>query len=191
LLIVVSFLGGPIIDSRGTQVGIVSFGDGCGLANKAGVYTRVSNFAEWITATICANSNNPPSTCGASTGDTNVSCVAGGKLTGRLEIVFDGFPDENVFAISQVSDGKVIGKGPEFTPAPFDALAFEFEIISGRRYNFKLVDNYGDGFRGFYQIFAVNSRGDRRGIGIGPASRYVQTDTIMLTVPKQAGNGFC
>jgi Trypsin len=160
-------------------VGIVSFGDGCGLANKAGVYTRVGNFAPWITATICANSNNPPSTCGASTGDTNISCEAGGKLTGRLEIVYDGFPDDIVFAISQVSDGKVIweGPGPGDAPAPFEVWAFEFEIISGRRYNFKLVDTYG--------------RGDRRGIGIGPTSQYEKTDTVLLTVPQQAGNSFC
>lgn len=45
--------GGPLAVKNGhewTQVGIVSFGRGCGQANSYGVYTRVSDYAEFITA---------------------------------------------------------------------------------------------------------------------------------------------
>jgi len=44
--------GGPAF-SGNTQYGVVSFGDGCGRPDSAGVYTRVSHYAEWIDAFVC------------------------------------------------------------------------------------------------------------------------------------------
>ena len=59
--------GGPLLQkmSDGTlvQVGIVSFGSGCARANRPGIYTRVSTFADWIHSQICDLSSNPPSSC--------------------------------------------------------------------------------------------------------------------------------
>lgn len=36
------------IESRWFQLGIVSFGNQCGLENYPGVYTRVSEYLDWI-----------------------------------------------------------------------------------------------------------------------------------------------
>lgn len=44
--------GGPLVaQENGTpiQVGVVSWGDGCGLAGSYGVYTRVATFQNWLT----------------------------------------------------------------------------------------------------------------------------------------------
>ncbi|CAN9509444.1 unnamed protein product [Ophioblennius macclurei] len=43
--------GGPLMAKRSTrwvQVGVVSFGEGCGLPKKPGVYARVSEYQDWI-----------------------------------------------------------------------------------------------------------------------------------------------
>ena len=47
--------GGPLVcekDGQWYQVGIVSFGIGCGRRNVPGVYTKVEDYEEWIEQTI-------------------------------------------------------------------------------------------------------------------------------------------
>jgi trypsin len=40
--------GGPLVDSSKRLIGIVSWGNGCALANYAGVYARVGALRTWI-----------------------------------------------------------------------------------------------------------------------------------------------
>lgn len=43
--------GGPMVSTsrgRNTVLGIISWGYGCGRANKPGVYTKVANYLDWI-----------------------------------------------------------------------------------------------------------------------------------------------
>ena len=43
--------GGPMVGEvrgRATLLGIISWGYGCGRANKPGVYTRVASYVDWI-----------------------------------------------------------------------------------------------------------------------------------------------
>lgn len=49
----IPFVGGPILDLDGTQVGVVSFGLGCAREDYAGVYAKVSAVQEWLETNIC------------------------------------------------------------------------------------------------------------------------------------------
>ncbi len=58
--------GGPMVmnsdktDRKWVQSGIVSFGEGCAQPDAPGVYTRVSQFSEWISSNICTADDIPP-----------------------------------------------------------------------------------------------------------------------------------
>jgi trypsin len=44
--------GGPIVDSSKTLIGTVSWGEGCALAGKSGVYARVGTLRSWIASNL-------------------------------------------------------------------------------------------------------------------------------------------
>ncbi|XP_023335057.1 serine proteinase stubble [Eurytemora carolleeae] len=56
--------GGPLVqfreDQRAEVIGVVSWGIGCGVKGRPGVYTRVSKFVKWIHQTIEENKDDYP-----------------------------------------------------------------------------------------------------------------------------------
>ncbi|KAL0993667.1 hypothetical protein UPYG_G00111330 [Umbra pygmaea] len=72
--------GGPLVSKQGQvwiQAGVVSFGQGCAQANSPGVYTRVSQYQDWINSQI--SMNQPGFVLFSSSGtdsDLSVTCAA-------------------------------------------------------------------------------------------------------------------
>ncbi|XP_066497915.1 prostasin-like [Hoplias malabaricus] len=71
--------GGPLVSKQGgiwVQAGIVSFGEGCALPNFPGVYTRVSEYENWIKQQITSNQPGYVTYSSSGTdGDLSVSCA--------------------------------------------------------------------------------------------------------------------
>lgn len=96
-------IGGPLVvlgenHDSDVQVGIVSWGYECANKHFPGVYTRVSNYYEWIREHVCEKSSNPPDSfdCFSQhvSSDDELSIVLsfegkGSETANKIEIEFD------------------------------------------------------------------------------------------------------
>jgi hypothetical protein len=100
--------GGPLLDKvTGKQVGIVSFGKGCGDPDFPGVYARVSTYTSWIHDRICELSAVPPANCPRRP-DPSIDSV--GVI---LDIEYDNYPAESFWRLEDDATGQTIVFQPE------------------------------------------------------------------------------
>jgi secreted trypsin-like serine protease len=150
--------GGPIMNSNGVQIGIVSWGQGCGDEDYSGVYSRISGAIDWINEQICELSSDPPDFC--NNGDNNGGGNNGNGDNGNnggngsappgdgtipvvVEITFDDYPEESGLKLIVQSTGQVITNRPAGSfVGDYTGI---FNLPMGQDIDVELTDVFGDG----------------------------------------------
>jgi Trypsin len=151
--------GGPIIDAEtGVQVGVVSWGYGCGRVEYSGVYARVSAVMDWIQAQVCSLSSEPPEYC-SDTDDGDGDKITTATVDVRVNILLDDYPTETGFQITDSNANIVAGYRAGSFDTP-NSLFTETLGLPPGEYELLVEDQHGDGLcceygRGNFSIDAL------------------------------------
>jgi trypsin len=161
--------GGPIFDQEGTQVGVVSWGIGCGWSYFPGVYSRVSGVKDWIDATICELSSSPPASCQQTTGNNEVV----------IEVKYDDYPRETGWTLWD-SAGTLIASQSTGSFLTTGGTVSETAFVAEGAYTFEMTDTYGDGICCQYGSgeFNITVNGEPVAVGGNGEFGYVVQETF-------------
>eukprot|EP00538_Stauroneis_constricta_P012988 CAMPEP_0119556308 /NCGR_PEP_ID=MMETSP1352-20130426/8308_1 /TAXON_ID=265584 /ORGANISM="Stauroneis constricta, Strain CCMP1120" /LENGTH=603 /DNA_ID=CAMNT_0007603251 /DNA_START=339 /DNA_END=2150 /DNA_ORIENTATION=+ len=163
--------GGPIFMMEGgerLQVGVVSWGYGCGDRRYPGVYARVSNTFEWIKTTACDMSDVPSALCGDAD-DGNTGGGDGGNDSGNgngngcdsdevmldVQINTDKYGHETSWILSNADSNRVIAEVEAGNYRNKKSYKTKQCLPSNECFNIKISDTFGDGMRfakGGYEV---------------------------------------
>jgi trypsin len=127
--------GGPLYDSTGLVVGITSWGVGCALPGKPGVYARVSEASSWISQTICSMSKNPPSYCRSS----------GGNMAVTVTVQYDAYPQEFEWFIATTAGIRLVDYPVGSVTIPYVSVKRKVKLEAGTKYILGTYDTSGNG----------------------------------------------
>jgi len=175
--------GGPIVDEFGVQVGVVSWGYGCGHSDYPGVYARVSGSIDWINEQICELSDIKPLSCQRET--MPPTAPPEGSLPVRISLTLDDYPEEVGLELLQGSE--VLYERNEGAFSGMKSFSDTIHLIPGD-YKVKLVDSFSDGMccqygNGAYEISVSFQDGNAIKIAAGEG-QFDDTLFIDLRVPE-------
>lgn len=138
--------------SEDIQVGLTSFGiDGCADETFPGFYARTSHAQRWIDDTVCAMSNNPPSSFQCQNQRDNTPDYQGPLIRVHIEFKLGTFPSETGWILQSTNDFGVnvtYASKPIFSyrnARPLSVITESVTIPNNRRYFLVLLDQIGNG----------------------------------------------
>lgn len=104
--------GGPLtvyFNGQENQVGVVSWGEGCALPNKYGVYARVSELKSWIDSTMSGSPDVPPTDPDLPGDDPQPPVDDGTLISGiPLQGLYGDWDSQAYFTIDVAPDAKIL-----------------------------------------------------------------------------------
>jgi len=161
--------GGPLFVERNNefyQVGVVSWGIGCGWEELYGVYAHVPKLKSWVQNNVPDLGDSGDGGDGGTGGGTG-NCYAN-NITLRLET--DQYGNETSWWLKN-SSGSKIASGSNYND--FDTITKSFNLSDGD-YTFKIMDSYGDGMtvgNGSYRLKDSNGSVIKQGSDFGSAEQ--------------------
>jgi len=171
--------GGPILDENGVQVGVVSWGYGCGEANYPGVYTRISGVLDWVNEQICEHSaySNCDNQQGGSSqggggsnsqggGGGSQQAVSQGTKSIQIRIRYDRYPEENGWVLMNLDSQTEIYRSDIGSVTKSGVTTVQFTGLQKGNYYFLLLDEFYDGICCLYgfgnvKIYEVEDNGSK------------------------------
>lgn len=185
--------GGPIINSDGVQVGIVSWGYGCGRPEFSGVYSRISGAIDWINEQICDLSDNPPASCGNGGGNGGgTNPPATGSVQVQYKIFFDNYPEEAGLSITSATGETVVNYPTGSFSGSTGGIFTETISLAPGDYELEITDSFGDGLccefgQGRFEIQIVGPDSDAIVLAEGDAE-FSDSKLVQFSVPSTTSN---
>mmetsp|Transcript_11660 Transcript_11660/g.16471 ORF Transcript_11660/g.16471 Transcript_11660/m.16471 type:complete len:511 (+) Transcript_11660:3-1535(+) len=153
--------GGPIFtyDENGravSQVGVVSWGEGCALRGYPGVYAEISAVQQWIEDQICNLSSDKPSYCNGGNGSDS-GPPAADEATIEIVVTTDDYPNEISWVLRE-TNGRLIASAPRgFFSEANKRYEWAINVKKSATYEFTISDLERDGIccdygEGSYEI---------------------------------------
>jgi hypothetical protein len=181
--------GGPLMIQQWDeyiQVGITSWGFGCGDNTFPGVYARVSNQFTWVQKQVCDLSVNPPAEfeCDAPT------LPPAKDVQVTIAITFDDFPDEiTVMIIDDTGFGVTLVEFPVNSfagVAPQTTFYHTLNMKERSSYTFIINDSGGDGLccykEGSYVVY-VGTETDQGEVLVQGGGNFGEEMVHQFTIP--------
>jgi len=183
--------GGPIFtfDAQGnaiSQMGVVSWGEGCALSGYPGVYAEISAVGQWIEEQICENSADKPSSCdGNSSGDDP---PAADETKVDIIVNTDEYPSEISWLLRERTSGRLIASAPR---GSFSQVNTEYKqplnLKKSVEYKFIMEDQENDGICCAYGEGSYEVKDTSTGRVLASGGQYGDTEVSYFSLNQSTG----
>jgi len=187
--------GGPIFtfDTQGnaiSQMGVVSWGEGCALSGYPGVYAEISAVEQWIEQQICEYSDDKPDSCNGDGNGGGGDPPAADETTIDIIVNTDEYPDEISWRLRERRSGRLIASAPR---GSFSAGNTQYKrplnLKNTDEYEFVMEDQESDGICCSYGEGSYEIKNPSTGRVLASGGQYGDTEVSYFSVNQSIPGG--